>query len=82
MNKRQRKKQYTRAFSKAYDESLKYKHFERNISISTFTSAKGIPIMFLSLNKSINLNVSYDELSEISIDGCCVDYKPLKEWHQ
>jgi hypothetical protein len=49
MNKRQRKKQYTRAFSKAYDESLKYKHCERNISISTFTNPRGIPIMFLSL---------------------------------
>lgn len=80
MNKRQLKKQYTRAFSKAYDESLKYKHFERNISISTFTSPRGIPIMFLSLNESINCNFSHDELPEISIDGYSVGHKPLKDW--
>lgn len=82
MNKRQRKKQYTRAFSKAYDESLKYKHFERNISISTFSSpsTRGIPVMFLSLNKSINFNYSYNEWPEISIEGFSIDHKPLKEW--
>lgn len=80
MNKRQLKKQYTRAFSKAYDESLKYKDFERNISISTFTIKRGVPIMFLSLNKSINYNYSHDELPEISIEGCSVGHKPLKDW--
>lgn len=67
MNKRQRKKQYTRAFSKAYDESLKYKYFKRNISIATFTNPRGIPFMFITVNKSINHIFSHGELPEISI---------------
>lgn len=80
MNKRQRKKQYIRAFSKAYDESLKYKHFKRNISIATFTNKRGIPFMFLTVNNSINYNYGHGELPEISIDGHSLSHKPLKEW--
>lgn len=78
MNKRQRKKQYVKAFSKLYDKSLKYGGFERNISISTFRDRRGTPRMFLTLNKSINYNFGYGELPEIWFDGCCIGHKVLK----
>ena len=80
MNKRQLKKQYTRAFSKAYDESLKHKHFEQNISISTFTNPRGLSFMFLTINKSVNFTPwAENEMPEISIDGYCVERKQLKK---
>lgn len=80
MNKRQLKKQYTRAFSKAYDESLKYKHFEQNISISTFKGPRGLSFMFLVINKSVNFTPwTENDMPEISIDGDCVYQKQLKK---
>lgn len=78
MNKRQRKKQYTREFSKAYDESMKYGGFERNISISTFRDRRGTSRMFLVLNKSMNYSFGYGELPEIWFDSYCIGHKALK----
>ncbi|WP_418614557.1 hypothetical protein [Streptococcus vestibularis] len=78
MNKRQRKKQYVRAFLKAYDESLKHGGFERNMSISTFRDRRGTPRMFLALNKSVSYDFGYGELPYISFDGYCLGYKTLR----
>ncbi|MDU2745688.1 MAG: hypothetical protein E7C25_05575 [Streptococcus salivarius] len=61
MNKRQRKKQYTRAFSKAYDESMKYVGMEGDVSISTVTDRRGTVRIFTSLNKDVSAEFSlYD----------------------
>lgn len=78
MNKRQRKKQFVREFSKLYDESLKHGGFERNMSISTFRDRRGTPRMFLILNKSMNYKYGYDELPEIWFDGYCIGQKTLR----
>lgn len=78
MNKRQRKKQFVREFSKFYDESLKHGGFERNMSISTFRDRRGTPRMFLILNESINYKYGYDELPEIWFDGYCIGQKTLR----
>ena len=78
MNKRQRKKQFVREFSKLYDESLKHGGFKRNMSISTFRDRRGTPRMFLILNESINYKYGYDELPEIWFDGYCIGQKTLR----
>lgn len=78
MNKRQRKKQFVREFSKLYDESLKYRGFERNISISTFKDRRGISRIFLILNNSMNYEYGYGEVPEMWFDGRCLGYKTLK----
>lgn len=77
MNKRQRKKNFIREFSKLYDESLKYGGFKRNMSISTFRDGRGTSRMFLTLNKSMSYDFGYGELPEIWFDGCCVEHKTL-----
>ena len=78
MNKRQRKKQYVKAFSKLYDKSLKYGGFERNISISTFRDRRGTSRMFLVLNKSMNYRFGCGELPEIWFDGYSIGQKTLR----
>ena len=78
MNRRQRKKQYVKAFSKFYDKSLKHGGFERNISISTFKDRRGTSRMFLTLNKSMNYRFGYGELPEIWFDGYCLGQKTLR----
>lgn len=75
MNKRQRKKQFVRVFSKLYDDSLKYGGFGRGISISTFRDKRGTLRMFLILNNSMKYNFGYDELPEIWFEGYCVEHK-------
>lgn len=45
MNKRQRKKQYVRAFSRAYDESLKRGWTRQGLTISTITDRKGTTLL-------------------------------------
>lgn len=79
MNKRQRKKQFVREFSRLYDESLKHKDFKLNMAISTFKDKRGTSRMFLTLNKSMDGRFSYGELPEISFDGYCLSWKTLKE---
>lgn len=78
MNRRQRKKQYVKAFSKLYDKSLKHGGFERNISISTFKDRRGTSRMFLTLNKSMNYRFGYGELPEIWFDGYCIGQKNVE----
>lgn len=78
MNRRQRKKQYVKAFSKLYDKSLKHGGFERNISISTFKDRRGTSRMFLTLNKSMNYRFGHGELPEIWFDGYCIGQKNVE----
>ena len=49
MNKRQRKKMYTRAFSKAYDESLKWQKGKEQVSITTVKNRQGKGFIITSL---------------------------------
>ena len=50
MNKRQRKKMFTRAFSKAYDESLKEQKKKRQVSITTVKDKYGKFYIITSLS--------------------------------
>lgn len=58
MNKRQRKKNFIREFSKLYDESLKYGGFKRNMSISTFRDGRGTSIFLKRREISDNVYLS------------------------
>ncbi|WMU95482.1 hypothetical protein [Streptococcus phage SVep1] len=78
MNKRQRKKQFVREFSKLYDKSLEHGGFERGMSIATFKDIRGTIRMFLTLNKSMSYDFGCGELPSISFDGYCLCYKTLK----
>ena len=78
MNKRQRKKQLLREFSKLYDKSFKYGGFKRNMSIATFRDKRGMSRMFLILNKSIDYRFGYDDLAETCFDGYCLESKTLR----
>lgn len=51
MNKRQLKKQYVRAFSRAFDESLKRCWTRKGLTISTITDRKGTTRIVTSINK-------------------------------
>ena len=68
MNKRQRKKMYTRAFSKAYDESLKWQEGKKQVSITTTSLTTQVEIM-----KHFN----QERMEEITIEGYMLDNKKL-----
>lgn len=78
MNKRQRKKQFVRVFSKLYDDSLKYGGFGRGISISTFKDGRATHRIYLVLNKSMSYDFGCGELPGISLDGYCLECRTVK----
>lgn len=55
MNKRQRKKMFTRAFSKAYDESLKEQENKRQISITTVKDKYGKFYIITSITNQVEI---------------------------
>ena len=54
MNKRQRKKMFTRAFSKAYDESLKWQKKEQ-VSITTVKDIRGKVYIITSITSQVEI---------------------------
>lgn len=78
MNKRQRKKQYVRAFSKAYDESMKYVGVKGDVSISTVRDRRGTVRMFTSLNKNVSAEFSLYDFPQITIEALLLYLKVIK----
>ena len=74
MNKRQRKKMFTRAFSKAYDESLKWQRKKEQVSITTVKDRRGKVYIITSITSRVEI-MNYwisdpeDNIKEITIEG-------------
>lgn len=75
MNKRQRKKMYTRAFSKAYDESLKWQREKEQVSITTVKNRQGKGFIITSLTTQVEImrHFNPNEMEEITIEGYMLD---------
>lgn len=78
MNKRQRKKMYTRAFSKAYDESLKW-HKKEQVSITTVKNRQGKGFIITSLVTQVEIMKHFnpEDIEEITIEGYMLDNRRL-----
>lgn len=79
MNKRQRKKMYTRAFSKAYDESLKWQKEKGQVSITTVKNRQGKGFIITSLTTKVEImrHLSQEHMEEITIEGYMLDNRRL-----
>lgn len=55
MNKRQRKKMFTRAFSKAYDESLEWQRKKEQVSITTVRDRRGKAYIITSIISQVEI---------------------------
>lgn len=79
MNKRQRKKMYTRAFSKAYDESLKWQKKKEQVSITTVKNRQGKGFIITSLTTQVEImkHFNQERMEEITIEGYMLDNKKL-----
>ena len=75
MNKRQRQKMYTRAFSKAYDESLKWQREKEQVSITTVKNRQGKGFIIASLTTQVEImrHFNPNEMEEITIEGYMLD---------
>lgn len=77
MNKRQRKKMFTRAFSKAYDESLKWQKKEQ-ITITTVKDRRGKAYIITSITYQVEIMKNWtDSPEEITIEGYMLDNNRL-----
>lgn len=79
MNKRQRKKMYTRAFSKAYDESLKWQKEKGQVSITTVKNRQGKGFIITSITTQVETmkHFSQEHMEEITIEGYMLDNRRL-----
>ena len=82
MNKRQRKKMFTRAFSKAYDESLKEQKKKRQVSITTVKDKYGKFYIITSLTHQVETRRHWigeptDAFDEITIEGYVLNNERL-----
>ena len=78
MNKRQRKKMFTRAFSKAYDESLKEQKKKRQVSITTVKDKYGRFYIIISLTHQVEIMKNWtDSPEEITIEGYMLNNERL-----
>ncbi|HEM9172185.1 TPA: hypothetical protein U3I41_000785 [Streptococcus agalactiae] len=78
MNKRQRKKMFTRAFSKAYDESLKEQKKKRQVSITTVKDKYGKFYIITSLTHQVEIMKNWtDSPEEITIEGYMLNNERL-----
>lgn len=78
MNKRQRKKMFTRAFSKAYDESLKWQRKKEQVSITTVRDRRGKAYIITSITSQVEIMKNWtDSPEEITIEGYMLDNKRL-----
>lgn len=78
MNKRQRKKQYTRAFSKAYNESLKRGWTRQGLTVSTITDRKGTTRIVTSINKGMDIRFGFCDYPELTIEALLLSREVLK----
>ena len=79
MNKRQRKKTFTRAFSKAYDESLKYGAESEQIVISTIGNDRGERFLVASVMSPWTIEQHWPhDGEEIYLEGYVLDKKRLR----
>lgn len=70
MNKRQRKKMFTRAFSKAYDESLKWQRKKEQVSITTVKDRRGKVYIITSITSRVEIMKNWiNSPEEITIEG-------------
>ncbi|HEM2578465.1 hypothetical protein Q7W12_01070 [Streptococcus suis] len=70
MNKRQRKKMFTRAFSKAYDESLKWQRKKEQVSITTVKDRRGKVYIITSITSQVEIMKNWtNSPEEITIEG-------------
>ena len=70
MNKRQRKKMFTRAFSMAYDESLKWQRKKEQVSITTVKDRRGKVYIITSINSRVEIMKNWiNSPEEITIEG-------------
>lgn len=77
MNKRQRKKMFTRAFSKAYDESMKWQKKEQ-VSITTVKDRRGKTYIITSITSQVEIMKSWtNSPEEITIEGYMLDNNRL-----
>lgn len=77
MNKRQRKKMFTRAFSKAYDESLKWQKKEQ-VSITTVKDIRGKVYIITSITSQVEIMKNWtNSPEEITIEGYMLDNNRL-----
>nr|DAU11176.1 MAG TPA: hypothetical protein [Caudoviricetes sp.] len=78
MNKRQRKKMFTRAFSKAYDESLKWQRKKEQISITTVKDIRGKVYIITSITSQVEIMKNWtDNPEEITIEGYMLNNERL-----
>lgn len=78
MNKRQRKKMFTRAFSKAYDESLKEQKKKRQVSITTVKDKYGKFYIITSLTHQVEIMKNWtNSPEEITIEGYTLNNERL-----
>ncbi|HGK8384434.1 TPA: hypothetical protein ACJ7FJ_001377 [Streptococcus pyogenes] len=78
MNKRQRKKMFTRAFSKAYDESLKWQRKKEQVSITTVKSIRGKVYIITSITSQVEIVKNWtNKPDEITIEGYMLDNNRL-----
>ena len=77
MNKRQRKKMFTKAFSKAYDESMKWQKKEQ-VSITTVKDRRGKVYIITSITSQVEIMKNWtDSPEEITIEGYMLDNNRL-----
>lgn len=78
MNKRQRKKMFTKAFSKAYDESLKWQRKKEQVSITTVKDRRGKVYIITSITSQVEIMKNWtNSPEEITIEGYMLDNKRL-----
>lgn len=78
MNKRQRKKMFTRAFSKAYDESLKWQRKKEQVSITTVKDIRGKVYIITSITSQVEIMNNWTNSPEdITIEGYMLDNNRL-----
>ena len=70
MTKRQRKKMFTKAFSKAYDESLKWQRKKEQVSITTVKDRRGKVYIITSITSQVEIRKNWiNSPEEITIEG-------------
>lgn len=78
MNKRQRKKMFTRAFSKAYDESMKWQRKKEQVSITTVKDRRGKVYIITSITSQVEIMKNWtNSPEEITIYGYILDNNRL-----
>ena len=78
MNKRQPKKMFTRAFSKAYDESLKWQRKKEQVTITTVKDRRGKVYIITSITFQVEIMKNWtNSPEEITIEGYMLNNERL-----